>query len=103
MGIFHSRGVYLNYPEDDNLEHVLLEGALQNGIAPENVDVIVVTDSGAILGIGDQGVGGVAISVITSSLSIFPSSLSYVILGSQTCTLYSNGWYQSSTRASSSS
>lgn len=61
--ISHSRGVYLNYPEDDDLEHVLLEGALQNGIAPENVDVIVVTDSGAILGIGDQGVGGVAISV----------------------------------------
>ncbi|KAI9492228.1 malate dehydrogenase [Zychaea mexicana] len=62
--VFHRpRGVYLNFTESDQLEHVLLEAALQNGMAPKDIDVIVVTDSEEILGIGDQGVGGVAISV----------------------------------------
>ncbi|KAI9316459.1 hypothetical protein BX666DRAFT_1859077 [Dichotomocladium elegans] len=84
--VFHRpRGIYLNYPEADELEHVLLDGALQNGISPENVDVIVVSDSEAILGIGDQGVGGIAISVAklvlyTAMAGINPARVLPVVL-----------------------
>ena len=53
------RGVYLSvdHPED-------VEAALRNtGSGPEDVDLLVATDSEGILGIGDQGVGGIEISV----------------------------------------
>ncbi|KAG2220261.1 hypothetical protein INT45_009876 [Circinella minor] len=62
-------GVYLNFPESEKIEYTLLEAALQNGMRPKDIDVIVVTDSEQILGIGDQGVGGVAIS--TAKLTLY--------------------------------
>jgi malate dehydrogenase (oxaloacetate-decarboxylating) len=51
-----SRGLYVSYPEKD-----LLETILENRL-PEEVDLIVVTDGEAVLGIGDQGIGGINIS-----------------------------------------
>ena len=54
-----TRGVYLSvdHPED-------VELALRNtGLGAEDVDLLVATDSEGILGIGDQGVGGIEISV----------------------------------------
>ena len=53
-----SRGVYLSvdHPED-------VETALRNsGLGADDVDLLVATDSEGILGIGDQGVGGIEIS-----------------------------------------
>jgi malate dehydrogenase (oxaloacetate-decarboxylating) len=53
------RGVYLSVDRPDEIE-----GALSaTGLGPEDVDLIVATDGEAILGIGDWGVGGIAISV----------------------------------------
>ena len=54
-----TRGVYLSvdHPED-------VETALRNaGRGPDDVDLLVATDSEGILGIGDQGVGGIEIAV----------------------------------------
>jgi malate dehydrogenase (oxaloacetate-decarboxylating) len=53
------RGVFLsvNQPEE-------VETALRSyGLAGEDVDLLVATDSEGILGIGDQGVGGIEISI----------------------------------------
>jgi malate dehydrogenase (oxaloacetate-decarboxylating) len=53
------RGVFLdvNHPED-------AEESLSNyGLAADDVDLLVATDSEGILGIGDQGVGGIDISI----------------------------------------
>ena len=53
------RGVFLdvNHPEE-------VEESLRNyGLDSEDVDLLVATDSEGILGIGDQGVGGIDISI----------------------------------------
>ena len=68
------RGVYLSvdHPEE-------VETALRNtGLGPEDVDLLVATDSEGILGIGDQGVGGIEISigklaVYTAAAGIHPT------------------------------
>lgn len=62
---FHKpRGIYLSIDDQDLME----ESLLADRAAPEDIDLIVVTDSEGILGIGDQGVGGVAITVGKLSL-----------------------------------
>lgn len=53
--------------------------------APTDVDLIVVTDSEAILGIGDMGVGGILISVGKANIysiggGIDPSRILSVVL-----------------------
>ena len=54
-----TRGVYLSV---DAIEAV--EVSLRNyGMGPEDVDLIVATDSEGILGIGDWGVGGIEIAI----------------------------------------
>jgi malate dehydrogenase (oxaloacetate-decarboxylating) len=59
------RGVYLSV---DHPEQV--EAAFRNyGLGPEDVDLIVATDSEGILGIGDWGVGGIAIA--TGKLAVY--------------------------------
>ena len=75
------RGIYLSIDDPDNIET-----ALSNyGHGPDDVDLIVVTDSEGILGIGDQGVGGVAItvgklSVYTAAAGINPMRVLPVVL-----------------------
>jgi malate dehydrogenase (oxaloacetate-decarboxylating) len=75
------RGVYLSvdHPED-------VELALRNtGLGADDVDLLVATDSEGILGIGDQGVGGIEISVgklavYTAAAGIHPSRVLPVVL-----------------------
>ncbi len=53
------RGVYLSVDQPELIEESLLDTDLDR----EDVDLIVATDAGAILGIGDWGVGGMDIAV----------------------------------------
>ena len=52
-----TRGVFLSIDHPDQIET-----ALRNtGLGPDDIDVLVATDSEGILGIGDQGIGGIEI------------------------------------------
>ncbi|MFY9763399.1 MAG: NAD-dependent malic enzyme [Mycobacterium sp.] len=56
------RGLFVSYPDRDHLDEVL-------GNRPQrDVDVIVVTDGQRILGLGDQGIGGMGIPIGKLSL-----------------------------------
>ncbi len=76
-----TRGVYLSvdHPED-------VETALRNtGLGPDDLDLLVATDSEGILGIGDQGVGGIEISigklaVYTAAAGLHPRRVLPVVL-----------------------
>jgi malate dehydrogenase (oxaloacetate-decarboxylating) len=75
------RGVYLSvdHPED-------VETAFHNtGMGAEDVDLLVATDSEGILGIGDQGIGGIEISIgklalYTAAAGIHPHRVIPVVL-----------------------
>lgn len=56
------RGLFISYPSRDRIDELL-----SNRPEPE-VDIIVVTDGERILGIGDQGVGGMGIPIGKLSL-----------------------------------
>src|SRR5215213_9361246 len=53
------RGVYLSVDHPEKVEEALRN----SGLGPEEVDLLVATDSEGILGIGDQGVGGIEIAI----------------------------------------
>jgi malate dehydrogenase (oxaloacetate-decarboxylating) len=90
------RGVYLSVdrPQD-------VETALRNyGLGPDDVDLLVVTDSEGILGIGDQGVGGIDIAigklaVYTAAAGIHPRRVIPVVLdmGTDNLTLLNDEMY----------
>ncbi|MDE0308819.1 MAG: NAD-dependent malic enzyme [Acidiferrobacterales bacterium] len=56
------RGLFLSYPERD-----MIETAISN-VRTDSIEVIVITDGEAILGLGDQGVGGMGIPIGKLSL-----------------------------------
>jgi malate dehydrogenase (oxaloacetate-decarboxylating) len=74
-------GLYLSIDDQDGIET-----AFKNlGHAKNEIDLIVVTDSESILGIGDQGIGGINISigklaVYTAAAGINPSRVLPVVL-----------------------
>lgn len=51
------RGLFVSYPDRGNMDDILQNATKQN------VKVIVVTDSERILGLGDQGIGGMGIPI----------------------------------------
>jgi malate dehydrogenase (oxaloacetate-decarboxylating) len=75
------RGVYLCIDDPDGID-----AAFENfGAGPDEIDLIVATDAEQILGIGDWGVGGIAISVgklavYTAAAGIDPTRVIPVML-----------------------
>lgn len=57
-----ARGVFISYPNRHNMDDIL-----QN-VPNHNIKVIVVTDGERILGLGDQGIGGMGIPIGKLSL-----------------------------------
>ena len=74
-------GVFLSIDQPDQIEQSLLN--TQHG--PDDIDLLIVTDSEGILGIGDQGVGGIQIcmgkkSLYTAAAGIDPDRILAVVL-----------------------
>ncbi len=70
------RGLFISYPNRDRIDDLL------NNAANHNVKVIVVTDGERILGLGDQGIGGMGIpigklSLYTACGGISPAYIAY--------------------------
>jgi malate dehydrogenase (oxaloacetate-decarboxylating) len=91
-----SRGVYLSVDHPEEVEVALANTEL--GAA--DVDLLVATDAEGILGIGDQGVGGIEISigklaVYTAAAGIHPSRVLPVVLdvGTDNLTLLNDELY----------
>jgi malate dehydrogenase (oxaloacetate-decarboxylating) len=91
-----SRGVYLSVDHPAEVEIALRNTEL----GAEDVDLLVATDSEGILGIGDQGVGGIEISigklaVYTAAAGIHPSRVLPVVLdmGTDNLTLLNDEMY----------
>ncbi|RCU52956.1 NAD-dependent malic enzyme [Corallincola holothuriorum] len=57
-----SRGLFVSYPDRERIEDIL------NNSIRHNVKVIVITDGERILGLGDQGIGGMGIPIGKLSL-----------------------------------
>src|SRR2546430_2668944 len=79
------RGVYLSVDRPDQVE----EAFRNYGLGADEVDLIVATDSEGILGIGDWGVGGIAIAdgklaVYTAAAGLHPRRVIPVVLDTGT-------------------
>jgi malate dehydrogenase (oxaloacetate-decarboxylating) len=79
------RGVYLSVDHLDQIETAFLN----YGLGSDEVDLLVATDSEGILGIGDWGVGGIAIAtgklaVYTAAAGLHPHRAIPVVLDSGT-------------------
>ncbi|WP_219107217.1 NAD-dependent malic enzyme [Austwickia sp. TVS 96-490-7B] len=81
QGYSRTRGVFTSVDHPQEIEDSLLN----YGLEPDECDLIVVTDSEGILGIGDQGIGGVQIcvgklSVYTAAAGIDPRRVIPVVV-----------------------
>lgn len=57
-----ARGLFISYPNQNRIDDMLQNATKQN------IKVIVITDGGRILGLGDQGIGGMGIPIGKLSL-----------------------------------
>ncbi len=78
-----SRGLFISYPEKDRMEEIIAN------IELPDVKVIVVSDGERILGLGDQGIGGMGIpigkiSLYTACGGIYPGIALPIILDTGT-------------------
>lgn len=90
------RGVYLSIDRPADVERSFRN----TGLGADDVDLIVATDSEGILGIGDQGVGGIEIavgklSVYTAAAGIHPNRVLPVVIdtGTDNATLLADEMY----------
>ncbi|KAH8836027.1 hypothetical protein DL96DRAFT_1454568 [Flagelloscypha sp. PMI_526] len=60
-----SEGLYLTFPDQDTMEEDFLEQT-----KGRHMDLVVCSDAEAILGIGDQGVGGIGVCDISAAKSV---------------------------------
>ncbi|MDC9725018.1 MAG: NAD-dependent malic enzyme [Gammaproteobacteria bacterium] len=60
-----ARGLFIAYPDRHNIDEMLAN------VTKKNIKVIVVTDGSRILGLGDQGIGGMGIPI--GKLSLYTS------------------------------
>lgn len=58
------RGLFINYDDRDRIDEIL------HNVTKRNIKVIVVTDGERTLGLGDQGIGGMGISIGKLSLYV---------------------------------
>ena len=56
------RGIFISYPEREHIDQII------HNVNRKNVKVIVITDGERILGLGDQGIGGMGIPIGKLSL-----------------------------------
>ncbi len=89
-----ARGVFISYPDKDRIDEIL------HNVTKDKIKVIVVTDGSRILGLGDQGVGGMGIpigklSLYTACAGISPAYTLPVMLdiGTNNKTLLENPLY----------
>ncbi|MAV29411.1 MAG: NAD-dependent malic enzyme [Legionellales bacterium] len=66
----HPRGIFISY---DDAEHI--DTILMNRTNPE-LDMVVISDGEAILGIGDQGLGGMGIPVAKAAMHVAAGTIS---------------------------
>ncbi|HJN38051.1 MAG TPA: oxaloacetate-decarboxylating malate dehydrogenase [Gammaproteobacteria bacterium] len=90
----HSRGVYFCYEERDKIQDIV------DNLTYQQLDLIVVTDGGGVLGIGDQGVGGMDISISKLNLYLCCGGISpyrsvaiYLDVGTNNSQLINNPMY----------
>ena len=66
----HPRGIYISYEDRDKIGQIL-----QNRTNPE-LDLVVMSDGEGVLGIGDQGIGGMGIPVAKYAMYVISGAMS---------------------------